>query len=295
MNKKQDLNQSIIELQKQFLSQTINGDHDLSKKTTDLVYSKYGFEFTYKILFINSLHELGKLWLNGALSIAHEHRASQIIISAMDHIIPKINKPKYNHLIAITTTIEGDLHWLPSRIARDILYYYGYMVDFLGAETPIKDLIQIIEERSPHLVVIPFTVKSNVDYSKFTHFINSNNKYPFVLAGGIYAKELIGKINPNKIIFSEDIIQGCEIITKNIQKSLPEIDYEKQFLKIIGRNIKNSRQLSGLSQSALSKETGIDRSYLSSVEKGNQNISLLLLERIARATGTSASALTSRN
>ena len=80
-----------------------------------------------------------------------------------------------------------------------------------------------------------------------------------------------------------------------INNSLPEIDHEKQFLKKIGANIKNYREQSGLSQSALSKETGIDRSYLSSVEKGNQNISLLLLERIARATGTSASALTSRN
>ena len=286
---------SITELQKRFLTEALNGEHELTQMTSDISFLKFGFEFTYKNLFIHSLHQLGSLWLNGALSIAHEHRASQMIISCMDNTMANLPKPKSNHLIAITTTLENDLHWLPSRIAKDLLFYSGYMVDFLGPETPVVDLLEIIEERNPHLLVIPFTVKSDKNYSKFIDFMNSDRKYPYLLAGGIHGKEMTKSISSKKTFFAEDLINGCQKITEIINNSLPEIDHEKQFLKKIGANIKNYREQSGLSQSALSKETGIDRSYLSSVEKGNQNISLLLLERIARATGTSASALTSRN
>jgi transcriptional regulator with XRE-family HTH domain len=39
----------------------------------------------------------------------------------------------------------------------------------------------------------------------------------------------------------------------------------------------------GLSQEALAHEAGIDRSYMSSVERGGQNIGLVLAKQIASA------------
>jgi len=39
----------------------------------------------------------------------------------------------------------------------------------------------------------------------------------------------------------------------------------------------------GLSQEALAHEAGIDRSYMSSVERGGQNVGLVLAAQIARA------------
>jgi transcriptional regulator with XRE-family HTH domain len=47
----------------------------------------------------------------------------------------------------------------------------------------------------------------------------------------------------------------------------------------------------GLSQEALAHEASIDRSYISSVERGTQNVGLVLAVQIARALDTDLSRL----
>ena len=46
-----------------------------------------------------------------------------------------------------------------------------------------------------------------------------------------------------------------------------------------------------MSQEALAHEAGIDRSYMSSVERGAQNVGLVLASQIARALGSSLAEL----
>lgn len=54
-------------------------------------------------------------------------------------------------------------------------------------------------------------------------------------------------------------------------------------LVAFGKAIRNRRLSMGMSQEALAHEAGIDRSYMSSVERGGQNIGLVLATQIARA------------
>jgi transcriptional regulator with XRE-family HTH domain len=54
-------------------------------------------------------------------------------------------------------------------------------------------------------------------------------------------------------------------------------------LVAFGKAIRKRRLAMGLSQEALAHEAGIDRSYMSSVERGGQNIGLVLATQIARA------------
>jgi transcriptional regulator with XRE-family HTH domain len=50
-----------------------------------------------------------------------------------------------------------------------------------------------------------------------------------------------------------------------------------------GLAVRERRLALGLSQEALAHEAGIDRSYMSSVERGGQNVGLVLAAQIARA------------
>lgn len=59
----------------------------------------------------------------------------------------------------------------------------------------------------------------------------------------------------------------------------------------IGIRIKKMREENKLSQKDLSFETELDRSYIASVEKGHRNISIVNLEKIAKALGISLSEL----
>lgn len=53
--------------------------------------------------------------------------------------------------------------------------------------------------------------------------------------------------------------------------------------KRIGQQIKNIRETKGLSQKDLSYLADLDRSYIASVERGQRNISIINIEKIAKA------------
>lgn len=58
---------------------------------------------------------------------------------------------------------------------------------------------------------------------------------------------------------------------------------EKAFLKKIGRNIAKQRRSRGLSQLDVCSEIKMEKSNLSSIENGRQNVTSLTLLRISRA------------
>jgi transcriptional regulator with XRE-family HTH domain len=60
-------------------------------------------------------------------------------------------------------------------------------------------------------------------------------------------------------------------------------DDQNVFLLQIGRNVRRLRQQRGLSQAVLAERTGVHRSYISEVETGARNFSILLLPRLSLA------------
>jgi transcriptional regulator with XRE-family HTH domain len=67
--------------------------------------------------------------------------------------------------------------------------------------------------------------------------------------------------------------------------------FEKEINVIVGRNIRDARERMGLSQEAFADLCQIHRTYIGSVERGERNITLDTLARIANAAGTTAIAL----
>lgn len=57
-------------------------------------------------------------------------------------------------------------------------------------------------------------------------------------------------------------------------------DYVK--LKFLGDKIKNLRNTKNISQEKLAEITGLDRTYISGLERGLRNPSYLVLQRIAK-------------
>jgi transcriptional regulator with XRE-family HTH domain len=62
-------------------------------------------------------------------------------------------------------------------------------------------------------------------------------------------------------------------------------------LLAFGRAVRNLRSARGLSQEALAERAGIHRTYVGDVERGERNVSLINIERLATALAVSLSAL----
>lgn len=57
---------------------------------------------------------------------------------------------------------------------------------------------------------------------------------------------------------------------------------DEKVLELFGAKLREERLLKKISQEALALETGLDRSYVGSVERGERNISLLNIIKLAK-------------
>ena len=62
-------------------------------------------------------------------------------------------------------------------------------------------------------------------------------------------------------------------------------------IKVFGKRVKEERTGLGLSQEELGFQTGLDRTYISGIERGKRNLSLQNIGKIARALKVSTSEL----
>jgi transcriptional regulator with XRE-family HTH domain len=57
---------------------------------------------------------------------------------------------------------------------------------------------------------------------------------------------------------------------------------EGDLQRTVGRNLRHYREQRGLSQEAFAAELGVHRTYMGGLERGERNITLRSLERIAK-------------
>lgn len=72
---------------------------------------------------------------------------------------------------------------------------------------------------------------------------------------------------------------------------MPYSQDEEVLLKMIGQNIRKARKNRRLSQEALAFRADLDRTYIGSVERGERNIAVLNLIKLARTLGISVGEL----
>lgn len=66
---------------------------------------------------------------------------------------------------------------------------------------------------------------------------------------------------------------------------------EEKYLKNLGDHLRSLRQKKGWSQEKLANKSGLHRTYIGSIERGERNISLLNIRKIASTLDVSPSEL----
>ena len=101
------------------------------------------------------LAELGDRWQEGAASIAQEHFASNLIRGRLAGLARGWGDGSGPR--AVLACPPGEMHDLALMIFGIVLNRHGWRIDYLGADTPVEELIRAAAVRHPDLIVLAAT------------------------------------------------------------------------------------------------------------------------------------------
>lgn len=123
-------------------------------------------EDLYLHIFQQVQYEIGRLWQLNKITIAQEHYATSVTQLAMSQLYPKIFSAYQKGKKALTTCIGDELHELGIRMVADLLELNGWDTIHLGANTPLEEIINLLEQQSIDLLAISATLPFQLENVK---------------------------------------------------------------------------------------------------------------------------------
>lgn len=118
----------------------------------------------YQDLVQRSLYEVGELWERGQVSVATEHLATAITESLLNLIYPRLFARPRLGKSAVVACVANEYHQVGGKIVADLFELRGWRGYFLGANTPVRDVCELIREKQPDVVALSVTVAFSLDH-----------------------------------------------------------------------------------------------------------------------------------
>lgn len=152
-----------IDQQQLLLSNLLSGNpRSALEQVNGLAEGNYDLESVYTKLIMPSLYDVGRLWEQGQISIAHEHLSTSIVIRIMSSLYSSFCSAEHTRGTAIVSSSVNDHHEIGARMVADVLELNGWNVYYLGANTPYDDLMKLIREEKPHILALSVTMSYNL-------------------------------------------------------------------------------------------------------------------------------------
>lgn len=242
----------------------------------------FGSSNLYEELFVPAMANIGDLWCRGEINIAREHLATQIMLGHLERLRQSVRPKERLPLRIVISTVETDFHTLGARIAADLFHFDGWQVDFLGANTPTRDLVEYVAQRESEVVGLSGTVSQSVKVAaEAIARLKALKHKPLVILGG--------RISLSKAAstLGADLLAPAAVPAVVETRRLLGLDKPEGgldgYLESLGRRIQALRKARGWSQRTLAQTAGLDRTYVSSVEHGKQNLTLSVALKLAEA------------
>ena len=255
----------------------------------------FGMFDIYLSILVPTQIDLGQAWHDGKVNVAQEHLATQITLDQMDRLRSQIfPRSKLGFRVAVTT-VEGDSHFIGARMVADFFLADGWDVDFLGASTPGPDLVELVRRRSIDLVAISTTNADSLPRLEWTvGSLATLANPPKILLGGAVLGD-----TPDLAIK-----MGADAVAQNLTDAVLEarrlIGIAKEpvslndHLQNMGRKVREIRKGLGWNQQQLADSADLDRTYISAVEHGKQNLTLGAIVKLADGLGVELGQLLSQ-
>ncbi|MGM0600170.1 MAG: cobalamin B12-binding domain-containing protein [Candidatus Rifleibacteriota bacterium] len=109
-------------------------------------------EIFYSLIAQPSMYKIGYLWQTGKITAADEHLASAITQNVVANMQLSGPSPSKNKGRAVISAAAGELHELGARMLGHCFEADGWEVDFLGANSPLKDTVDYCKKVKPDFI-----------------------------------------------------------------------------------------------------------------------------------------------
>lgn len=229
--------------------------------------------------------KLGEMWHRGDISIAQEHLATAITMQMMDRQRQAAKPRTPLGLRALVTPVKDDQHFIGARMTADLLIMNGWDVDFFWNAIPDKDLAEYTQLRRIDLLAISVTMSEFLpNVAETTDAIRRlDPSRPKILLGGSainHADFDLHELGVDAMV--TDIARATHLARELVGCTVTKPSLDQQLLAI-GKNIRIARSRRQFTQRQLSEVAGLDRTYISQVEHGKQNLTIAAILKIANA------------
>jgi methanogenic corrinoid protein MtbC1/DNA-binding Xre family transcriptional regulator len=290
MSKKYSVKPRKVDLQKtrqDLLNALVEGNQLTSIRLLDnAIALRWEPSIVYVNVIAHCLAEIGSRWHSGELTIATEHRATQLALRLLARAQDTYATSRRVGRRAVITSVEGDNHIIGGLTFADLLRFEGWHVDFLGADSPVDSVVDIVEREAPDLVGLSVTIEEYLpNAAKTVSDLNRLHPNPVIVVGGAAA----GTPSAMKALIEADFIGADAVEAVNWTQQKFNLDESSVSLEVmlsdLGSKIQALRKDRGMNQQRLAAEAGLDRSYVSAIEHGKQNVSFATLKGISDALG----------
>jgi len=151
------------DLYQTYLTSILSGDKsECLNIVKTLLDDEIKIQKLYTELFQKSMYEVGELWELNKISVAREHLATTITESMLSATYPYLFTGIQASKKAIISCTANEYHQLGGKMVADIFELHGWDAHFLGANTPVKELLELIDDIKPDLVGLSLSVYFNL-------------------------------------------------------------------------------------------------------------------------------------
>ncbi len=110
-----------------------------------------------------AMYEVGRLWQINQLTVAQEHLATAISQSILAKAFGWAEMKDAVDRRALFSCVEGNFHTLGLRMVSDAFEVEGWSVDYLGANTPVQDLVQMLDSQPTDLLGLSVSMYDQIE------------------------------------------------------------------------------------------------------------------------------------
>ena len=147
----------------QYLTSLLAGKREAcSMIVTELLAAGIGPKDLYVHLFQRAQYRVGELWEQQNISVAVEHLSTAITQRMLTLVQGQVLKGPERNRTIIIACVADEYHQLGGRMIADFCELRGWRGYFQGANTPLADLLRLIEVHVPDLLGLSLSIYFNL-------------------------------------------------------------------------------------------------------------------------------------